>query len=273
MELIRADLHNHLRTSSNLKDGDFKEAIDCASVRMRNFYSCMYDSMLGVVDFEDNRYEKFSELNIYKGYERFFPGDEKRVFYVPEKRVFVVRGQEVPTLDGHILVLASCMNTKIKSGRSVDDTIREAKDDNAILVIDHPFYVNGLGDYILRNPEILNDIDAIEVHNGEAAFGVPFINWPFPQGANKRAQEFYKIVKEDFPNLGALASSDGHSFYEIGSSWTEMEKPSLESETEFLEQFRNSIRNTRDSKKQMFNSVFGAMDHVLDLATLKAFNK
>ena len=226
MAKIRADLHNHLRTSGNLKDGDFKEAIDCASSRMTNFYACMYDSVLGVVDFEDNRYEKFSNLNKDKGYERFFPGDEKRVFYVLDKRVFVIRGQEVPTKDGHLLVLASKMNTKIKSWRSVEDTIKEAKDDNAVIVIDHPFYVHGLGNYIQKNPEILNNVDAIEIYNGEAAFGVPFINKPFPQEANKKAQEFYNKISEDFPKLGAISSSDGHSFYEIGSNWTEIEKPS-----------------------------------------------
>jgi len=94
--------------------------------------------------------------------------------------------------------------------------------------------------------------DAIEVFNGEAIFG------------NKSARRFYSEQKPTHPSLGAISSSDGHSFYEIGTSWTEIEFPNLENG--FLESLRKSIRATNlETNAKNHQSYLGTFDHAMDM--------
>lgn len=170
----------------------------------------------------------------------------------------------MPTKEGHLLVFGTGINSHLKKGRKLEDAIKEAKDQNGIIIVDHPFYISGLGSYLEKNPEILQEIDAIEVHNGEASFGFPF--GPIPLGANKKAQEFYERIKPDFPNLGAISSSDGHSMYELGSSWTKIERPD---EEDFVNSVKEAIQRTNlNTRKKIKNSIFGAIDHIADLALI-----
>lgn len=92
---IKADLHNHLRTSSIFENSDFNNSIDTASKKLGG------GACFGLINMHDRRYEKFADL---KGYEREWIGDNKNGIYIPEKDVLVVRGQEVTTKQGHLLV-------------------------------------------------------------------------------------------------------------------------------------------------------------------------
>ena len=252
MSKVKADLHNHLRTSSRYSEGDFNRAIDIALRKLGE------GAVFGVVNFHDRRYEHFINL---PGYERQNLGDNKNGIYVPEKDIYVVKGQEVPTQEGHLLVFGIGERIHLKKGRKLEDTIKDAKDQNGIIIVDHPFNIAGLGPYLERNPRILEQVDAFEIHNGEASFGFPI--GPIPYGANKRAQEFYERIKPDFPDLGAVSFTDGHSWYELGSSWTEIDRPKIE---DFVNSLRTSIRRTNlKTPRRMKSSVFGAIDHLADL--------
>ena len=55
----------------------------------------------------------------------------------------------------------------------MEETLKKAKDNNGIIIIDHPFYMEGTGNYLEKNSKLLENIDAIEIHNGEASFGLP----------------------------------------------------------------------------------------------------
>ncbi|MFA5857040.1 MAG: hypothetical protein WC867_06775 [Candidatus Pacearchaeota archaeon] len=255
MNKIKADLHNHLRTSSRNYQNDFNKTIDITSSRLGP------GGVIGLINFSDKRYESFIDLN---GYERVFIGENKNGIYIPEKNVLVIKGQEVPTKLGHVLVLGLEKDVYIKENRSLIDTINESLDNGGIVVSDHPYYAHGIGNYLESNPKILENIDAIEVHNGEAALGIP--KTPLPYGSNKKAQLFYDRIKPDFPHLGALSSSDGHSLYELGRSWTEIDNLNLENKTKFTSSLRNSIRNTNNlSERCNKNSIIGAIDHITDL--------
>ena len=256
MAKVKADLHNHLRTSSRSYDVDFNRAIDIATRRLGD------GAIFGVVNFADKRYEHFTGL---RGYERVYVGEKNNGIYVPQQNVLVIKGQEVPTNEGHILVFGLGKDVHLKQYRTLQDTLKEAVDNNGVVIVDHPFHSHGLGNYLESNPSTLKSIDAIEVHNGEGAFGIP--KTPFPYGANRKAQEFYDRIKRDFPHLGALASSDGHSMYELGRSWTEIDGLNLEEKTNFVNSLRKSIRNTNSqTPKRKKNAVFGAIDHLIDLA-------
>ena len=258
---IRADLHNHLRTSSILKNSDFNNSINSASKKLGP------DACFGLINMHDRRYEKFADL---KGYEREWIGDSKNGIYIPEKDVLVVRGQEVTTKQGHLLVLGLGYEIHLKNSVSLEDTLKKAKDHNGIVIVDHPFYMAGIGFYLLKNQKLLEEIDAIEVHNGEAAFGLPI--GPFSINANKKAREFYNLVKKYYAHLGAIASSDGHSIDEVGSSYTEISKP--EYNKNFISSLRDSIRNANlDNCKKMKGSVFGSFKHLSELVGIIASEK
>lgn len=207
---VKADLHNHLNTSSNMK-GLFNPAIDIASERLGS------GGIFALVNFEDERYEQFSEE---KGYERTDLGN---ALYVPRKDILVIKGQEVPTQDGHLLVLGLEKGVRLKSGESLARTMSEANSNNGIIVADHPFYTAGIGSLLEKAPDFLRYFHAIEGHNGEAAFGFPI--GPFPRNANRKAQKFYDKASIDYPHLGMISASDGHSLHELGRSYTVLEMP------------------------------------------------
>jgi hypothetical protein len=257
--MVKADLHNHLRTSSNLSDSDFNATINTSLRRLGP------EGIVGLVNFDDKRYEQFINL---KGYERTYVGEKSNGIYAyaPRQRgIFVIKGQEVPTQEGHLLVFGLGKDVHLKQHRNLKDTLKEAKDNNGIVVVDHPFHSHGLGTYLEHNKDMINEIDAIEVHNGEAALGLP--HTPFPYRANQKAQEFYDRMKQEFPHLGALSSSDGHSLYEIGSSWTEIGEPDIWHNYRFVDSLRDSVRDTNNqTSAKRSNSVVGALDHMLDLA-------
>lgn len=204
---IRADLHNHLRTRSTWKEGDFNRAINITRKRLGQ------GGIFGLVNFSDNRYETFSELS---GYDRAAV-DEDRAIYVPGKDVIVVKGQEVPTQQGHLLVLGLQKGTHLADGRKLEDSLKEAKDLGGITLADHPFYKEGIGPYLKENPELINEIDAIETFNAEASLWIPFLT---PARANRKAEKFFYAQTPRKGEPGQLASSDGHSFYELGSNFT-----------------------------------------------------
>ena len=261
MKKIKADLHNHLRSSSILENSDFNNSVDIASKKLGS------GACFGLINMHDRRYEKFADL---KGYEREWVGENRNAIYIPEKDVLVIRGQEVTTKQGHLLVLGLGYDVHLKNSISLEDTLKKARDNCGTMIVDHPFYLKGIGNYLEKNLKLLKYIDAIEVYNGEAAFGLPV--GPFPKNANEKAQKFYSEVRKDFPHLGAIASSDGHSISEIGSSYTEIDKP--EYNKNFIYSLRNSVRdaNLNDCKK-MNPSFFSSMKHISELVGIIASEK
>ncbi|OIO42428.1 hypothetical protein AUJ62_01190 [Candidatus Pacearchaeota archaeon CG1_02_32_21] len=255
---VKADLHNHLRTSSIFRDRDFNLALDLACKRLGK------NGTFGMINFSDRRYEHFIEL---RGYDRLEVGNNGNAVYIPEKKVLVIKGQEIPTKQGHLLVLGLEKDKHMKEWRDVKDTVKEAKDNNGTIVLDHSFYKHGLGYYIFGvMPELLCEIDAIEVHNGEASLGIPFVKTGYSKVPNSLAKGLYHYWKKTFPDLGALSVSDGHSLYELGSSWTEINFPYIESKDKFNDSLRESVRKANlDSQMKMKKSRIGAIDHVLDL--------
>jgi hypothetical protein len=209
MRTIKADLHNHLRTSSSIREGDFNRAISVAKSRLGS------GGIVGIVNFEDNRYEKFVGLKEYSN--RIDLGN---ACYVYDEDILIVKGQEVPTLEGHLLVLGAAQNVHLKAGRNVEDSIKEAKDENGIIIADHPFYRDGLGPFLETSLDTLENIDAIETYNGEAVW-IPGLT---PIYANSKARSFQERVGMTY-GVGGIAVSDGHSFYELGRNWTELDMP------------------------------------------------
>src|SRR3989344_1224638 len=127
MALVKADLHNHWRTSSRFRKRDLNHAVDVAGNRLGS------NGLIGLVNFSDRRYEM--TINS-PGYERDYLGENKngvRV-YGSNGTLIIVKGQEVPTKQGHILVLGLGVDKHLKERGTLEETIAEADDNNGIIV-------------------------------------------------------------------------------------------------------------------------------------------
>ncbi|MFA5173836.1 MAG: hypothetical protein WC438_01505 [Candidatus Pacearchaeota archaeon] len=246
---IKADLHNHGGTL--LYNGDFNKVIDRAHKKLG------FNGILGWINFADNRYET---LVSKKGYER---QDLGNAVYVPEKNILVLRGQEIGTKQGHLLVLG--LKENLKDQRTLEDTLKEAKDNNGIIIADHPFYFEGLGKYLIKNPDLIEDFDAIEIHNGCANF--------YPFNANKKARIFYNH-QTPFDDLGSVSFSDGHSLNEIGSSYTCLENIDFSDSPKLLDSLKTAIKSHKDiSRDKQHNSRFRTLEHIWKLSSVILLHK
>jgi hypothetical protein len=247
---IKADLHTHLRTSSRIRQGDFNRLVDVASQR----FGQGDGGIVGVVNFNDRRYEHLIGL---EGYERDYFGSNKNGVYVPSKDILIVKGQEIPTKQGHLLVLGLGYDQHVRGDLSLEDTIksvREINPDISIIGV-HTHFRKGLGQYLEDNEKVLIDFDAIEINNGEAVYG------------NKQAREFYEMARRFYPFLGCVSTSDGHSFSELGTNWTELDRPDLRNGA--VRSLRMSIKATNPYTPRQENvSYRGAVSHAVKLGLI-----
>lgn len=246
IRIIKADLHNHLRTNTraNFQEGDFNKAIDIAERRLGK------GGVFGLINFDDSNYEAFSRL---RGYER---EELDSGFYVPGKEIVVVKGQEVQTKQGHLLVLGLRKDKHLKSGRNVEleDALKEARDEQGIIGLGHPFYLEGLGKYVQAHPKLLDDLYFIEIFNGEAI-----------GNANEKARRFFRDMHKDDYIIAGLCASDGHSFYELGKNYTfirEVYRKNL------VRSLRQRIIEAPILGYQSHISVLGAINHLVDLSVI-----
>lgn len=260
--MVKADLHNHLSTRTFR--GDFYTVIDVTRTRLDE------GAVLGLINFGDARYERFAQS---VGYER---QDIGNAIYVPDEDVLVIKGQEIKTKKGHLLVLGLQKDVHLKDDRTLDDAIKEAHDNNGIIVADHPFYKEGIGPFLEENASFyLDHFDAIEVFNGEASLWLPRM---LPRNANKKAERYFRNVSSIFPNLGAIATSDGHSLYEIGRSYSYIDFPDIGSAEKLVKSLRNEIRkcrytHIRNHQESPGWGALGCADHILDLVAIIAARK
>lgn len=225
-----------------------------------------------LTDVEHERYKHFASKSPTSIERR----DLDNAMFYPQYNTLVVSGQEVQTEQGHLGVIGLNPSIRMKSGRSVDDTIREACDMGGIVVIEHPFHKWGLGKHMLVDnferyfaTDSPHSIDAIEVHNGEASLWMPgFAN------ANRKALLAYnRIPRQRLSKMGAIAVSDGHSIPELGSSYTYLDMPpidQIQSGTQLTESLREAIKGT--SERMSFHaedSKLGALNHIYHLIKFK----
>ena len=207
--IVRADLHNHLRTSSYWRRGDFNRAVDVAQRRLGA------GGITGLINFSDKRFETFAEL---PGYERTFVGESQNAIYVPQKDILIAKGQEIPTQQGHLLVLGLPKDVHLKDWGDLENTMKEARKNGGSNVADHLFSRSGIGPHIQEKLELFEQLDAIEVFNGEADLWFPGL---MPRNANPKALRFYQGYNPS--GVGALTTGDGHSFDEVGRCWTALD--------------------------------------------------
>lgn len=244
-KLVKADLHYHAPPHRKLRKGDFNRIVDLARQRLGA------GGILALVSFDN--YKPYDGVyNLSSGYKRQSFGN---AFYVPERQILVVRGQEMHTNQGDILSLGleKMLPFRMTHPPDFKDVARAIQQEGGTGVLVHGFCLQGAGRYVQKHLEILTDLDAIEIHNGRA----------LSPGANRRARNFYYQVKQDSPYLGALANTDGHSFFEIGLSNTATQTPEIRTSETIRDSLRTSIRNATPEQTRRTLSVCGFFSHAI----------
>ena len=126
------------------------------------------NTLIGIVSFGDTRYEKVVNtrgrlgrgLEVYDDHKKRFVG----VHNTHGKWCFVLRGQEIPTDHGHVLILGGDKNIP-RQYEKLNDVLKFARDIGAIIIADHPTAEKGIAgkifSYLTNNgkPLSLNEPD------------------------------------------------------------------------------------------------------------------
>lgn len=253
--LVRADLHNHFTTKSKVLDPNrvahtVREKLGVGGI-------------CALVNYQDQRYEAFAEraeqactssVNLGNAIS-FWDGD-----------VLIIKGQEIPTEAGDLLVLGLDENVHLPKGKSLEYSISDAHERGGIVIITTPFYRSAVGRKLYDNPKIMLKVHAIETHDGEA-----------PCSANSRAADFYRTWKNVYPHLGRLSNSDGHAFNEIGSSYTslEMSRDDYSCGSKLVDDLKSSLLLTSsvDDCHHRAHSLLGSLVHKGILAPMVLLGK
>lgn len=263
MREVKIGLHNHFRTSSWVKERDLEKAAKIARERLGP------GAVIGLVNFSDFRYEQTIERSPLKN-----KVDLGNAVYLPDYDVLVIKGQEIPTNQGHLLAMGVRHGWAITEHEDAETTLRRIKGLGILAIADHPFYHEGLGQFISDDIKARAPLfDGFEVYNGEAEFG--FSRGPLPKDANRKASDFYfNEIYKKYP-VFALSSSDGHSFGEIGNNPTTIKMPD-----NYRESFTREGRSITDTLKkgllsedvlfesQSLGGYLGGAKHVLELAAI-----
>jgi len=224
MILRKTDLHNHFTTLSVKLEPD--KVIENVYRRLGRGGVC------GLLNYSDRRFEAFAEQagNGSHRMERF-----GNTVYFPDFDIHIVRGEEVPTEQGDLIVLALPENVFLTQKRSIGYSLSEGHELGGINYITTPFYRSSIGQQLRDLPELLDVVDVMEINNGLAS-----------HKANSKAQSLYDWATDrQHARIGAVSSSDGHTFREVGSSFTTFHTPDdmdLTDPETFTENLRDMIK-------------------------------
>lgn len=160
--------------------------------------------------------------------------------------VVLVPGQEINTLDGHLLIYGWLPT--IDRDLSMSETILEARkqggDSNVYCIAAHPFdsFRGGKGKRVFEA-----DIDGIEIFNASALLGI----------FNARAKNNSKYM-----DLIKMGNSDSHRISEFGIAWTEIAESN--NAEKVLENLMNGVASggrigIRRKSARFFRRKFGKM--------------
>ena len=110
---------------------------------------------------------------------------------------------------------------------------------------------------------MLESIDALEL-NGEAVW-IPKLT---SKQANQKLIAFYADITKDFPHLGIIANSDGHSFHEIGKSYTLIKQPDTKNSETLTSTLRVAVKSSSLEDVHLQPSTIGAYEHLIKLIPL-----
>lgn len=252
---IKADLHNHFSTWS-YGWGDFDLVIDKISTKFGK-------GVIGLANCDDKRYEIFVDSSSGNSrYERVEIGEDKNALWLPQKNILIVRAQEVFTEQGDFLVLGTPKNHRIKK-KDLREVIKEANEIGAGTIAIHP-YLRGTGEYLEKHPELIEQIDSIEIYNASVEL--------FGSRHNNLTKRLF--VYGIHHNIGCCAFTDGHSINAIGTSYTNIPELDITNSETLKKSLREALLQTRSAHYLKMNSAkIDAFMHCVALYFWRHFKK
>ncbi len=253
METIKVDLHNHFSTMSRVLDPN--------KVADRVRETLGEGGICALVNYDDRRFEAFAEKAEPHG-DRF-----GNAVYFPDRKVTIIKGEEVPTLQGDLLVLGLEEGRHLTPRKELDWSLCEARDNDGIIIIPHPYFHSNVGSALEKNPENLKNIHAIEARNGNAsacANNIADYLWYSTTTMGKFGKYSGRV--------GWLSSSDGHSFREVGSSYSGICRFDFSDAKSLNDGLKEAIK-IYPSKFRANRSYIGLSIHAAILLPLKIASK
>ena len=257
---VKTDLHTHLseRESNNYSAN---QVLSLANQRLGN------QGVFGVANSEwngdyDFRYELFLAKCLQElGHNNVELIGNGNAFYSPKHQIYVIKAQEIEKPEGHLLVLGLPHGLNVKQ-KTLENCIQNSIDLNCPIQANHPFFFQGLGPHLREHLELLENLNGFEVHNGEAVYG------------NQKAKQFFRDLGQHY-GLGSTSSSDAHSLSELGLSYTLLNQPNFQNDSEELnESLKKVIQEHKDySEDKQVSNLRGTVVHATKLITRLALLK
>lgn len=245
------DLETHVRDhlyDATWFNGDPYTREDLPDDVVAKCFDTADSTLLGIIDFHDGRAERIFSRLIFKGnYEVETKGSMLLTAHKGNKQAHLIKGQEIPTDKGHLVIIGS--EREIKSGK-LDDVLKEAKDNGALIVVDHPmlelplaaksaFALLGYKHLRLSLNEddiekYKEQIDGIEVWNGNNS-----------RKMNNMAQTISLMH-----NIPGYVTSDSHSLNSIFSSYMILESLDFSNAQNLIASLRESVKKPHESVKK-----------------------
>ncbi|MBU3912897.1 MAG: hypothetical protein KKB21_05260 [Nanoarchaeota archaeon] len=241
--MARYDLHTHLFTTWEQGRYSLERAGRDADYIIGAVKSAKLDG-IALVNFEDIRFEEFAaSARGHLGRYRLMREIGNALSFTDEESVFrVIRGQEIPTLQGHVLALAGDSFRRIPSGLGLKETLKQIANLGAVAIADHYKNLQGVG--------IKNLVE------NSASF----------QGYEQFNANFEIVPREDFTELfrhglNGISVSDSHNKRDLGNGHveTELDFSSEDSLRDSLKEKINSGRFIAAMRKR--NSLFSVAEH------------
>ena len=277
---LNVDFHNHLQTGGEFrrKPRNFKEkvvnlfleegvsdVIGLLKKMKKNDLDVIY-----ITNYEDSRAEDWTSeeqlyLAIQAGYEI-----EQGKYYTFFKKGKEIKGigksQEIPTSQGHVLIPGMERNKYIPSGKSLEEALAEA-DDEELKIAEHPYTIVERSGTLRRskNPkEDAKKFDALEENGNFSFFSFPF---SIANYLARRAAKKY--------NKPLVVGSDGHHKKDIGETYNIFDSQNLDytSERNFRDSINYSIREEKFSTKFTPIPFWRVFHHALMMGIYSLFKK
>jgi hypothetical protein len=214
---VNIDFHNHCQTGGKFKENEsplaegFSNLVGLLDKIRKSSLDILYVTNYGGDDQRLENWTSPEQLHLAReaGYE-VEQGDYYTFFKKDNEINGLGKSQEVPTNQGHALFAGLKRNKQISSGKSLDETLAEATD-NESKIADHPYAIvekSGILMYSRRRKQDAQKFDALEKNGNFSFFSMPFSLANY--FARRAGKKYRKPV---------VANSDGHHPKDIGKTY------------------------------------------------------
>ncbi|MBU0907777.1 MAG: hypothetical protein KKE05_06500 [Nanoarchaeota archaeon] len=274
--MAKASLHDHIRNREFMEGVDFRNLIRTVSKRLGE------NGIWGIVDWGDGRAER-----CFDGIKRAFPNEtvELRggsVFQVHPYKLWIVKGQEVPTkLNGnevHVISLGIPQHKTLPAHEPIAELLKKAYETyGSIQNFDHPAGPRaGIIDAFGKDIETAHELLSLKGVNGWEVYNVlsasaptlaNFLSWAQRRLdlTNARSLKFYEDnIRRYHPAVGLTEGTDGHHVWESARAYfnvdINLEEPP-ETSREFIELLRSGIAGNKTYSGRCVTSFRGCAQH------------